>query len=172
MYLRLICVALVSSTVLSTSALGQTAKPYVVPRTADGHPDFQGVWGTLFLTMLEQTTHRRDEDPAHFAVPRPLLLSRHSRITERFTRVSETELFYQFTIDDGELYTRPWVGEFSFRRHDGRIYEFSVTRATTACRTFYVAERRKRRAVPRRNRTRTEFAGLADYLASSAALEA
>jgi hypothetical protein len=54
MYLRLICVALVSSTVLSTSALGQTAKPYVVPRTADGHPDFQGVWGTLFLTLLER----------------------------------------------------------------------------------------------------------------------
>lgn len=72
-----------------------------------------------------QTTHPRGEDPAHFAVPRPLLLSRQSRITERFTRVSEAELFYQFTIDDGELYTQPWVGEFSFRWHDGLLYEFA-----------------------------------------------
>ncbi len=34
-------------------------------------------------------------------------------------------MFYQFTIDDGELYTHPWVGEFSFRWHDGPIYEFA-----------------------------------------------
>jgi len=27
---------------------------YVVPRTPDGHPDFQGVWGTGFLTTLER----------------------------------------------------------------------------------------------------------------------
>jgi hypothetical protein len=39
--------------------------------------------------------------------------------------VSETELFSQFPIDDGELYTHPWVGKFSFRRHDDPIYEFS-----------------------------------------------
>src|SRR5262245_37532621 len=267
MYLRLICVALVTSTVLSASAVGQRDRPYAVPRTAEGHPDFQGVWATQFLTLLErptgvehlvadpaparavaetirsrfpslidpdvttwnisqlalvkgeyrtslivvpadgrmpltqagvdlsariavrntqefdhpeqrplqerclqnfgappiirppvfaphqivqtrdhvvivsegpvgvrivhlggqpppdalrtvegysrgqwerdtlvvQTTQLRGEDPAHFGAPRPLLLSRRSRITERFTRVSEKELFYQFTIDDGEL---------------------------------------------------------------------
>jgi hypothetical protein len=71
-------------------------------------------------TLVVQTTHLRGEDPARFAIPRPLLVGRHSRITERFTRVSETELFYQFTIDEDELYTRPWRGEFSFRRHDGQ----------------------------------------------------
>ena len=293
MYLRLICVALVTSTALAAPALGQTAKPYAVPRTADGHPDFQGVWATEFLTTLErppgveqlvadpeqartlvetirsfipplidpdltiwnvrqlamvkgqyrtsvivepadgqmpltqagvdlmarsfvratqefdhpeqrplfercmqnygappifsvgvfapheivqtrdqvlivtegpvgvriihlggqpppyalrtvegystgrwegdtlvvETTHLRGEDPARFAIPRPLLLSLHSRITERFTRVSQTELFYQFTIDDSELYSRPWRGEFSFQRHDGPIYEFACHEA-------------------------------------------
>ena len=90
-------------------------------RTVEGYSTGQWAGDTLVV----QTTHLRGEDPAHFAVPRPLLLSRHSRITERFTRVSETELFYQFTIDDGELYTHPWVGEFSFRWHDGPIYEFA-----------------------------------------------
>ena len=56
MYLRLICVALMSSTVLSASAVGQTDKPYAVPRTEDGHPDFQGVWVPQFITTLERPT--------------------------------------------------------------------------------------------------------------------
>jgi hypothetical protein len=54
MYLRLICVALATSTALAAPAAGQTDKPYAVPRTADGHPDFQGVWATQFLTLLER----------------------------------------------------------------------------------------------------------------------
>jgi hypothetical protein len=56
MYLRLICVALVSSSVLSASAVAQTDKAYAVPRTEDGHRDFQGVWATQFLTRLERPT--------------------------------------------------------------------------------------------------------------------
>jgi hypothetical protein len=88
-------------------------------RTLGGHSTARWAGDTLIV----QTTHLRGEDPAHTPGPRPLLLSRHSRITERFTRVSETELFYQFTIDDSDLYTQPWSGEFSFRWHDGPIYE-------------------------------------------------
>ena len=71
-------------------------------------------------TLVAHTTHLRAEDPARGVIGRPLLLSRDSKITERFTRVSETELFYQFTVEDDELYTQPWTGEFSMIRHDGR----------------------------------------------------
>ena len=104
--------------------LGGQPPPYAL-RTVEGYSTghYEGD------TLVVQTTHLRGEDPARFALPRPLLLSRHSRITERFTRVSATELFYQFTIDDAELYTRPWVGEFSFQRHDGPIYEFACHEA-------------------------------------------
>ena len=100
------------------------APPYAL-RTVEGYSTghYEGD------TLVVQTTHLRGEDPARFALPRPLLLSRHSRISERFTRVSATELFYQFTVDDAELYTRPWVGEFSFQRHDGPIYEFACHEA-------------------------------------------
>jgi hypothetical protein len=38
---------------------GQPAKPWVDPRTPDGHPDFQGNWNTATLTPLER--------PAEFA---------------------------------------------------------------------------------------------------------
>jgi hypothetical protein len=50
-------------------------------------------------------------------------MSPHTKVTERFTRVSATELFYQFTVDDPELYAQAWTGEFSMTRHNGPIYE-------------------------------------------------
>ncbi len=75
-------------------------------------------------TLVVQTTHLRADDPARMVIGRPLVFSRDTRITERFTRVSPTELFYRFTIEDAGLYTRPWSGEFSMTRHDGPIYEY------------------------------------------------
>ena len=53
------------------------------------------------------------------------MLSRHSQITERFTRVSDTELVYRYTVDDPELYTEPWTGEFSLTRHEVPMYEYA-----------------------------------------------
>lgn len=76
-------------------------------------------------TLVVETTHLRADDPARSVVGRPLVLTRRSKITERFTRVSPTELFYRFTVQDGELYTRPWSGEFSMTRHDGPTYEYA-----------------------------------------------
>jgi hypothetical protein len=80
-------------------------------------------------TLVVETTNLRADYPARTVVGRPLVLSRNTKITERFTRVSPTELFYRFTIDDGELYTQPWTGEFSMTRYDGPIYEYACHEA-------------------------------------------
>jgi hypothetical protein len=49
---------------------GQTAKSWVVPRTPDGHPDFQGTWNTSTLTPLER--------PAEFA-DKPFLTAQEAK---------------------------------------------------------------------------------------------
>jgi hypothetical protein len=76
-------------------------------------------------TLVVTTTHLRADDPSRDNLGRPLVLSRNSRITERFTRVSDSELFYRFTVEDGDLYTRPWSGEFSMARSSQPIYEYA-----------------------------------------------
>ena len=78
-------------------------------------------------TLVVHTTQLLAEDPARAVVGpvRPLVLSRQTKITERFTRVSETELFYRYVVEDGELYTQPWAGEFSLTRYDGPMYEYA-----------------------------------------------
>ena len=53
-----------------------------------------------------------------------MLLSPDSRITEWFTRVSDTELVYRYTVEDSSLYTQPWTGEFSMTRSDVKTYEY------------------------------------------------
>ena len=55
-----------------------------------------------------------------------MLISSEAHVTERFTRTSETELNYQYSVDDPKYYTEPWRGEFSFIREDSdRIHEYA-----------------------------------------------
>jgi hypothetical protein len=100
--------------------LGGERPPYVM-RSVGGYS--VGRWEND--TLVVETTHLRADDPARSGTSRPLLFSPRTRIIERFTRVSPTELSYRFTVEDDELYTRPWTGEFSMTRHDGPIYEYA-----------------------------------------------
>jgi hypothetical protein len=55
-----------------------------------------------------------------------MLISSTAKVTERFTRVSETESNYQYTVNDPEFYTDEFRGEFSLIRDDlGHIYEYA-----------------------------------------------
>lgn len=77
-------------------------------------------------TLVVETTHYSDTIPARASIGRPMLISSAARVTERFTRVSESELNYQYTVDDPTYYTEPWRGEFSFTRDaSGHIYEYA-----------------------------------------------
>jgi hypothetical protein len=51
-------------------------------------------------------------------------VSPKSRITERFTRTGPDEILYAFTVEDADLYTRPWTAEFALKRSDAKLYEW------------------------------------------------
>ncbi len=77
-------------------------------------------------TLVVETTHFRHDLAPRAAIGRPMLLSGDARVSERFTRVSDTELFYEFTVDDPVYYNELWRGEFSFSKEDNNhIYEYS-----------------------------------------------
>jgi hypothetical protein len=76
-------------------------------------------------TLVVETTHLRAAYPARDVIGTALVLSPRTRVTERFTRVSETELLYRYTVEDGDLYRQPWTGEFSLTRYNGPIFEYS-----------------------------------------------
>ncbi len=47
------------------------------------------------------------------------------RIIERFTRVDDDTLDYQFTIEDPSRWTRGFSGDFPFVKTDGDLYEYA-----------------------------------------------
>lgn len=46
-------------------------------------------------------------------------------VQERFTRIAEGELLYQFRVEDSVHYTKPWGGEYSFKPTKGSMYEYA-----------------------------------------------
>ena len=52
-------------------------------------------------------------------------LTSSGQVVERFTRVSEEQIIYEFTIDDPEYYSQPWHGELSFLSTASKVYEFA-----------------------------------------------
>jgi hypothetical protein len=46
-------------------------------------------------------------------------------VTERFTRVDEETILYEFTIDDPLTYERTWGGEIPFKALDGQLFEYA-----------------------------------------------
>jgi len=47
------------------------------------------------------------------------------RVVERFTRVAEDTLLYQFTVEDPESFTRPWSGEIPMKKTEGPVFEYA-----------------------------------------------
>jgi len=52
-------------------------------------------------------------------------ITEDGRITERFSRYADDEMFYQFTVEDSNLYSQPWTAELSFYATDDRLYEYA-----------------------------------------------
>ena len=91
-------------------------------RTFEGHSI--GRWEGDSLVV--ETTHYSDTNPERASMGRPMLISSEAHVSERFTRLSDTELFYEYTVNDPVYYTEAFRGEFSFTRDEpGHIYEYS-----------------------------------------------
>ena len=52
-------------------------------------------------------------------------ITNNGKVTERFTRFSEDEIVYRFTVEDSDLYSQPWTAELSFYPSDGHLYEYA-----------------------------------------------
>jgi hypothetical protein len=67
-------------------------------------------------TLVVETTNFTGKNPFQGS-------SENMRLTERFTRVSEDTIRYQFTIDDPSTWTKPWSAEVPMKKTIGPMFE-------------------------------------------------
>ena len=51
--------------------------------------------------------------------------SRDLHVTERFSRLDEDTLHYEFTVDDPATWTQPWKGDYLWPETTNKVYEYA-----------------------------------------------
>jgi hypothetical protein len=92
-------------------------EPKSAPRRWMGHS--QGRWEGD--TLVIETAGFAPGDA--YKPASPILVSENARVTERFTRISPTEILYQYTVEDPDAFTRTWKGEQLFYIAHTRAFE-------------------------------------------------
>jgi hypothetical protein len=54
-----------------------------------------------------------------------IILSPQGKVTEKFSRVADGQIHYEFTVEDPLYYTRPWRAEQTMNRRDEAVYEYA-----------------------------------------------
>jgi hypothetical protein len=68
------------------------------------------------------------------------------RVQERFTRVDEDTLLYQFTVEDPESFVRRWSGEIPMKKVDGPLFEYACHEGNLSMVNILSAARAEERA--------------------------
>ena len=89
-------------------------RPHLPPNVRQWTGSSRGRWEGQ--TLVVETTNLTDKFAFQGA-------SENMRLTERFTRVAEDTIRYQFTVEDPATWTRPWSAEVPWRKTIGPIFE-------------------------------------------------
>ena len=75
-------------------------------------------------TLVVETANFNGKNPIPTATGRILPGSGDQmRVTERFTRVAEDRILYEYTVEDPGTWTRPWTAEMPMQKTRGPIFE-------------------------------------------------
>lgn len=76
-------------------------------------------------TLVVRTTQFHPQQDLRAAIKHQFYMGEDTVVEERFTRLNENEILYQFTVSDDSLYKQDWKGELSLRSTDAQIYEYA-----------------------------------------------
>jgi len=94
-------------------------------------------------TLVVNTVNFHPDASMRSGLRNRLYLSPNAKVEERFTRVSDTDIFYEFTVDDPEIYTQPWRAEMVLQKTDGPIYEYACHEANYSMHGILAGARRE-----------------------------
>jgi hypothetical protein len=76
-------------------------------------------------TLVVETTNFNPGESLRPYFSNSILLSPNAKVTERFTRVSPTQILYRFEVDDPATYSQAWKAEMPLNAAKGPVYEYA-----------------------------------------------
>ena len=76
-------------------------------------------------TLVVETTNFHPQQSLRSSIDHRFYGSSAMRVTERFTRVADDSILYQFTVEDPENYSQPWSGELPMSNTGEALYEYA-----------------------------------------------
>ena len=76
-------------------------------------------------TLVVETSQFHPQQNLRAAIKHQLYMTEDSKVVERFTRVSDQEILYQFSVEDDDIYTQKWGGEIPLLASTDQIYEYA-----------------------------------------------
>jgi hypothetical protein len=105
--------------------------------------DSIGYWEGNTLVVKTKNHHLQQRFRA--AIRHQILITENAEVTERFTRTSEDEILYEFSVDDDEAYKDVWSGEMPLRKAEGKIYEYACHEGNYAMANILAGAREEER---------------------------
>ena len=110
---------MIMSEMVHDARIIRIGEPSPMPKNV--RPYFGNSWGRWEGdTFVVETTNISPEQRVR-GVP----LSEDAVVIERFTRVDEETILYEFTVEDPTRWTRPWGGEIPINKLHARVYEYA-----------------------------------------------
>ena len=96
-------------------------------------------------TLVVKTKNHHLQQRFRAAIRHQILMTENAEVTERFTRTSEDEILYEFSVDDDKAYKDIWRGEMPLRKAEGKIYEYACHEGNYAMANILAGAREEER---------------------------
>ncbi len=104
-----------------TRVIPLDGRPHVAPSIRQHLGDSRGRWDGDTLVVETTNFHPAGNHMGGYF----RYADENLRLTERFTRVADDTLRYEFTVDDPTVWTRPWTAAIYWKQSNGEIFEYA-----------------------------------------------
>ena len=93
-------------------------------------------------TLVVETTNFHSQQNFRSSLEHQFYGSTEMKVSERFARVSDEVISYQFTVDDSENYDQPWNGKLPMNKSSEQICEYACHEGNYALLGVFAGARR------------------------------
>jgi hypothetical protein len=76
-------------------------------------------------TLVVETSNFNPGEQLRPGIPTTFFVSQDAKVTERFTRISDSQILYEFKVEDPKVFTTAWRGEMPLNATKGPVYEYA-----------------------------------------------